>query len=399
MKAVDLLVPRCVAVALAAFAPAHAQRTWVVNSDGSGDFTDIPPAVAAASAGDTVYVSSAALGSYSSATISKGIALVADRFLNPYGIALDVRDIPPGEIFSLTDWGGDTQLSFVDCQGRIILDNVATLLSGLRYHLAHRTLIRNCADVAMTTCALTAVEVESSRVFLQRSGVYAKYVGTASQPLFPPLTMTESEVIFTNSWAVSSVGTPQLGNPTPVPGIEMSGGLLALVGDAGHVEGGAFCCSPPGVLLLSPAIRAQGGVILNDPRTVLNRFFPTAPGIVGTATVIPYTASFTSIRIQSSTQTVAPKVHAPPGTSAWILGSVSPAGSGFPTPFGTFWLDPFPGGAVLVGSGVTDRYGEFQVLTGLYSVMPKGTPTVWQGVVLNGGRIELSLPAWGVGRY
>src|SRR5436190_21250590 len=98
-----MLTSRLAAVLLlAALAPG--QRTWIVNKAGGAgvDFTDIPPAIAAAAPGDTVRVLGNSNVLYSAFTLSKGITIAADNGAGIGGITSSpfvvVMGLPVGQV-------------------------------------------------------------------------------------------------------------------------------------------------------------------------------------------------------------------------------------------------------------------------------------------------------------
>jgi len=129
-----------------------AQQVWKVACGGGPGvhFTDLPPAVAAASPGDTILLIKGSAGlpypacqpPYTATTISKGIHIVACRLLsNPPVSAIDLRvavdglliveGIPANERFTLTQVatpipasvppGPQRGLIVRDCAGEVII--------------------------------------------------------------------------------------------------------------------------------------------------------------------------------------------------------------------------------------------------------------------------------------
>src|SRR5690606_6687482 len=75
--------------------PLPAQRSWIVDPRGGGDFPDLAPAVAASSPGDTLILR---YGPFNGTVIDKGIRIVTDMWGSP-GVRgrVTVRAIPPSE--------------------------------------------------------------------------------------------------------------------------------------------------------------------------------------------------------------------------------------------------------------------------------------------------------------
>jgi hypothetical protein len=80
------------------------QRTWIVDaSNGTGaNFTDLPPAFAAASAGDTILVRA---GAYSTASVNKPLRVLGapGALLGTGNPCLTISGIPAGATFVLSD--------------------------------------------------------------------------------------------------------------------------------------------------------------------------------------------------------------------------------------------------------------------------------------------------------
>jgi hypothetical protein len=129
------MAPRLGPAELAAFllgtALAAQGRTITVDSQNrpGTDFTDFPPAYAAAADGDTIRVRD---GSYSPARITKGLAILGDpgaRFVTSSTSLLTIADLPSGRECVLKGIGffadAGPSLSIERCAGRVILDRIA----------------------------------------------------------------------------------------------------------------------------------------------------------------------------------------------------------------------------------------------------------------------------------
>jgi len=109
-------------VAATCAAPLTAQTTWIVNSAGGGQFTDIPPAIAAASPGDRIVVQGA--GPYSAFVLDKGLDVEAvNSALTP---KIEVVGVPAGQRarvagFHLQNGSGRVQVSVEACAGGVSL--------------------------------------------------------------------------------------------------------------------------------------------------------------------------------------------------------------------------------------------------------------------------------------
>ena len=104
---------------------ATAQRTWIVDSNptDAADFRDIPPAVLAASPGDTLLVKTiyGAPYTYSGFTLTKGLSIVAPRRgLIQISSGVIVDGIPADQRVVLQSMRGTT-LTIKNCQGPVSL--------------------------------------------------------------------------------------------------------------------------------------------------------------------------------------------------------------------------------------------------------------------------------------
>jgi hypothetical protein len=132
--------------------PVSGQQTWWVNCNGGPgvDFTDLPPAVAAASPGDTILVYSDytqqpwCQSSYTAPVIDKGVRIEGFTIFAPpppttqttypsyapVSGLLTVSDVPVGEqvvLSNLRFWypavlGTPSGCSISDCDGRVLIE-------------------------------------------------------------------------------------------------------------------------------------------------------------------------------------------------------------------------------------------------------------------------------------
>ncbi|HET6204882.1 MAG TPA: hypothetical protein VFI25_18995 [Planctomycetota bacterium] len=103
-------------------APLMAQTTWIVDSAGGGQFTDIPPAIAAASPGDRIVVVGA--GPYSAFVLDKGLDIEA--VASAFTPRIEVVGVPAGQRarvagFRLQIQPGPPQVSVDSCLGGVSL--------------------------------------------------------------------------------------------------------------------------------------------------------------------------------------------------------------------------------------------------------------------------------------
>lgn len=386
MRLVVLAFALCVAAPECA-----AQRTWLVDWYGSGDFRDLPPAVAAASPGDTIAVANPDLNRYSAVVIDKGITLMQTY---NYLIQLDVQvaRLPAGQRFALIGWGGVYGLRFTDCAGDIHLDRCDMFPRFDRARFS--CVIERCQNVSVNASSLRDVQVRDSRVVFNRGGLtgYASPLGTFATPgLFMENSVVDVAdcLVFAENVSVSSA------SPNPAPGVDMRGGRLVLTGRAGYalVQGGVACCDfsvTPSRVVVAPALQSTAGEIVLDPGPNLAPHGGVAHR--GGATLRTETVGFLrQLTLPYPASTVLDtELYAPPGASAVVCASLP--SRPLPTPFGEFWLDP--AGLVVVSSGVTDSAGQMlQRFAGLNASIVTGQVLLWQGAYLDAGGLGLTVPA------
>ncbi len=101
--------------------------TFVIDDDGGPgvDFTDIAPAIAAASPGDVLLVRS---GSYSAFTLTKGLSLLGEPGVTvTHTSDVVVTDLPLGQVAVLTDFStqaSHARIRIEDCAGTVIVQRV-----------------------------------------------------------------------------------------------------------------------------------------------------------------------------------------------------------------------------------------------------------------------------------
>jgi hypothetical protein len=115
---------RTFALSFVATGLASAQTTWVVDDDpGPGvDFTDLPPAVAAAGIWDTIVVRD---GLYSSTVVDRGVRIVGEGASASWILwDLTVRDVPAGQLVVIAGLRISDDLDVERCDGLVVLEDV-----------------------------------------------------------------------------------------------------------------------------------------------------------------------------------------------------------------------------------------------------------------------------------
>ena len=243
-------------------APLAAQRTWIVDQNGGAgvDFTDIPPALTAAAAGDRIEVRGAF--TYSPCTVDKGVDLEA--LAGARVGELTVQNLPASQWARVTGFtvqgslgipfgrGADVVVS--NCQGPVTLTRIHAVLAttlggnvdGMQITGSPQVLVLDTTiDGAGLGSAFggRGVVIAQSNVTLQRCSVFAG-PGMNATTGFPPTPGTPGRP------ALTATGSTVFGVNT---------GLSAGRGGAGALVGGVTCVSPgPG----GNAVEGDGGVLM-----------------------------------------------------------------------------------------------------------------------------------------
>ena len=135
--------------ALLAATPAWAAGTWIVDDSGGPgvNFTSIPPAIAAASVGDKIFVRA---GSYAAFTFNKPLVIRGEPGVNVAGNVL-IDGLAVGTSSALSSCSLST-LVVQNCAGGVLLEAL-TFSSGAN-PLSEFVLVDNCDDVRLRACSI-----------------------------------------------------------------------------------------------------------------------------------------------------------------------------------------------------------------------------------------------------
>lgn len=328
-----------------------AQKTWIVDASGGGNFTDIPPAFAAAKPGDTVIVRR---GQYSPAITSKGIRLFGEAGITfrlsvpgKQFEALIVRSLPQDQTFTME--GFDVLETL---QGRTILYLDANLgrihLEDLRFRSFRPDAIfgrpaflaRNSVHVTVTGCSFEGrpgARCEHSTVAFTG----CEFLGGSAWRLsemfgfsHPGLSATRSRLAVARSKATGGAGAVTLGQTPASPAMILIDGDAIVSGDAqSKFEAGDLASNEQAM----HALELQRGILVLDPSV---RLVPK-----GTGAKIKSSGRVVSSRPPSLVASGAPPgakittdLFAQAGTIQLLLAG-APAGR-IPLPFGDLWFDP-----------------------------------------------------------
>ncbi|MBK8978830.1 MAG: hypothetical protein IPM29_23260 [Planctomycetes bacterium] len=115
----------CAALLLAA--PASAQRTFVVDANGGGNFFDIRPAIDAAAPGDTLVVRAGVYGNFAA---DRGLRVLGDPGVTIAGTrfsSIQIRDVPVGQSAVVRGFApsfSGISLVISGCAGHVHVENV-----------------------------------------------------------------------------------------------------------------------------------------------------------------------------------------------------------------------------------------------------------------------------------
>ncbi len=347
------------------------QRYWIVDSVNpvGADFTDLPPAVAAAAHGDTILIRAGAL---SGTDIDKGVKITRLDPVQGLGIrgTLRIRSIPPGYTCALLGIlhlhpEPRTTIEIYDNQGSVVLDRMT----------ADVRRISNSAHVMIRVGTSNAIEITNSNVVLQDSWV------TGNRPAGLPMAikLTNSRLTINESvvWGSDANWTPyplcQVIDP-PAPGIVAVASNVYVTGTAspfgGYLRDLVTGC---GFNEQAPGFVTTGGTITVDSKTI-------PPIVTGTATVrIRY---FPALNLEEFPNTgeraLTLTTPGPPASFVAVLASVPmpPVDTGI----GLLWIDPAYLLTLAVGQIGTS--GKYSLATTLGPNIPPGFPVMFQSVVL-----------------
>jgi hypothetical protein len=347
-----------------------AQTTWIVDAGGNGNFRDLPPAVAAAQAGDVLVVRA---GLYNSFTVGKGLRIVGDPgvMVNGQSIA-NIVGVPAGEtclVRGLAN-GAFAEKAFLvqDCLGHVHLEGMVVrrmdvlrsrqvTLHGLRLDGAPALLAED-STVHVVQCTLAA----------------ALSVLTPTHALV----VVRSVVTFAHGTATGGTNYSGVGAGS---GVELRSGTLVLAGDAATVVAGGSALIGSAT---APAIVTLGGAIVRDPAVALVPRGGALP-IVGPAAVA--VRPVPSLRANVSARTLTVAALAPPGQTVHLL-----AGAAYQPPvtlpFGDLWVG-WP--LLVLSSAVVPPSGTQLTSLNLPPLAPAALVTL-QSLVQAGSQLELSVP-------
>ncbi len=278
---------RAGACAFAALGVSAQGRVWIVDAaNGAGtNFTNLPPAIAAAADGDQIWVRP---GSYSAVSTGKALTILGDSgaWSAP---AIEVSGLPAGRDFVLHGFNSSSvqpQVRVRNCAGRVLLDRLR--LSPPSGQLTYNTPAIEIVNSALVTVqqgtvtGYPAVTASASTVHVTDSALTGgnavlTFTIQASQPA---VNITGGKLEVTNSQLRGGNGFVAAQTPPPRPALIANGSTLRIAGDAASCR----LIAGTGTTIPAPALRGTLGSLRIDPNVVLTPYL-TAPPIEGTIAV------------------------------------------------------------------------------------------------------------------
>ena len=361
-----------------------AQNVWTVdlNTNRPADFRDIPPAIAVAKPGDTIYVrSGVGMDSYSPFVLTKGVNIVPPHNgLIVVKGAIVITNIPANERCNLSNIQG-YPLTVKDCAGPVTIHggNFSS------YGGAPAMFVQNCKLVTMWGTGNDPMTVDGSTVVFIDSGL-----GAPTGSAIIPLTLTNAKMTFVNSILVGDRGQLDLINCTrikfPFHAVNASNSDLILTGGSsfclgGSQSGGLYCNN---LNWTAPAIVSTGaGVrVYAEPAVPIGAI--QGPYAKTTISLPQMSANYGAPGFPVTTYLRSSR----PNTLAALYASLPTVPYG--SPFGELYLDSTF--CVLMDVGFTDAAGKRDFTFTLSPTAPLGWPLLFQSALLVGSTVEVSTP-------
>jgi hypothetical protein len=316
---------RFVAVLAMLAAPLSAQRTWVVDlAGGPGThFTDIPPAVAAASAGDRIEVRGA--GPYSGFTLRRGIDVEAvSRALVMF---ISVQGVPAGERAWVSGFDVGSSSSGVANLVEAVSCGGAVVFRGLRFRGGFPfgvpptnagALVSQSGAVLFSDCQFVPNWFASNVVATLR-------VMTVSRVMLQRCVVVGADALITSSDGGNAV-VSDLGNDIIV---DQSGVIGGIGGDAPYAR--PACAGNGGHGLYAGSGLLLRGSLVSGGRGGFGNTYCPGMGATGSAVLGSGYRATSSCRIQAPSAPVAripelPVLTAPVEMTQGVPGAVVAAG-------------------------------------------------------------------------
>ena len=349
-----------------------AQHTWSVDDKGGGDFTDLPPAIAAAQPGDILVVRA---GTYSNAVVSKGLRIVGDPGATAGALfqpMLTVDGVPFGQTLLWRGIGvagvNRVDVDIKRCRGLVLIEDLS-LGGGIQ--IADSTQV-SLHDVAANSTA-PPLQVTASTVLLTNCRITGWLSAGAPNHA---ITVERSNVTMAHT---SAVGGLLYSGPSTGSGVHLRSGNLTITGDSATTvaAGGAIVAGAP-----APAILPAGGTLTLDPAVRLSSY-GGSPLITGPAAVVMRAVPSLIADVQN--QQLDATVRANPGETVHLLAGVTLQPS-VSLPIGDLWIGTFH---AVLDTAVVPPAGT-HTTTLAVPPLPPGSIATLQSMVVAGPVVTLS---------
>ncbi len=356
-----------------------AQRTWIVDPGGKGDYKRISDAVTAAKNGDRILVRP---GKYAERpTILKSLTLLGtkatvDGFL--------VRGLTKRQPVVLSGFAVSTGKSFSleNSRGHVALSGCSAKSFPFEPTRSVALIINNCHHVTVHSCSFvgTGVRITGSEVSIAQStisGVEGAWTFLGVRNAEPGIRVTASHVVLGNTTVTGGGTGAFFKDPEPEVAIQSQRSVV-IVGAPSSLLAGRFARRGE-----APAVRADAATkLFLDPTVLVQASDKSIRAIVGTkpiSLVIPALATVIT-RKANRDFVLATTVSA---RANWVSGLLI----GLPGPrraisrIGDLWFDPQQP-VLLLDVGPLAKDGRRAITVPLPASLPDGTRLTLQSVLL-----------------
>ena len=346
-----------------------AQKTWVVDGTGGGNFTTLASAIKAASDGDTISIRA---GSYGALITDKALRILGDAKVTV--ATIKVTNLAAGKRLVLANIAagslGSGYVTISNNKGSVILDRVK----------AGPIQISTCPHVAIhnssfSTGGLLPGGSSASSSNISMTDVWIQSTNATGIRVTGCL-LDCCNVRVTGGGAYQCFGFPS-------DGIVLLGSALTLAGARTRISSGSTSCQ----LTSASAIYAdRGSSILMDPAVVL--LSHRAKNVFGPITPVIRPVGVVLVQAGAPGTSLTTDVIAPSGSTVFLFVS-GPAAPVF-LPFGTVWFNIAP--SVLIDSGVVDSSGHRVKKFPLGPFWARGQALTFQAGVVHKSILTVSTP-------
>ncbi|MEZ5963328.1 MAG: hypothetical protein R3F56_05710 [Planctomycetota bacterium] len=359
---------------LATAAALSAQRTWIVDAAGGPgvDFTDLPPAVAAAVDGDAIEVRRRGATAYQTAHVSKALRIVGVGSAVPLqGAPLTMHDVGVGKTCVVAGFdgpAGQVLITARNCAGTVVLRWLGGLASGVSLQ------IFDCAQVAIEESRLEGARSEA--LFIARSTIVCTGCSVVGLDTLTPTASAALGIQAVDTYLTLNQTVVAGGRNLATPSLSAAAlrafaGLSVATGRSWLAGGGPLACE---------VLPNYVSLLVQDPATLLTGSL--GPGLTMVSAQVP------SLTVTNNPPRTAAQYRGSAQDTVAVVAGLPHAPT--PTPFGSVWFDP--AGAVLLGVVVANTIGD-ATLPLPFATPPTSRPIVMQALVFRAGTALVSTPS------